>query len=141
MRFWDSSALLPLVLDQDATPAVRDLLRSDAGVALWLLSDVEMRSGIARLLREGAMTFATATAASTDLEALWRGAHVVAAVEAVKVRAIRALGVHALRAADALQLGAALAFAEDDPRGVDLVTLDARLAGAARREGFRVLPD
>ena len=53
---------------------------------------------------------------------------------------MRLLGLHHLRAADALQLGAALVAAYDQPLGSALVTLDARFADAARREGFRVLP-
>jgi predicted nucleic acid-binding protein len=46
---------------------------------------------------------------------------------------------HPLRAADALQLGAALFAADGDPQSLELVTLDRRLADAARREGFPVL--
>ncbi|MGB3551121.1 MAG: hypothetical protein WA993_10545 [Candidatus Binatus sp.] len=46
---------------------------------------------------------------------------------------------HSLRAADALQLGAALVAADGDPQSLELVTLDRRLADAARREGFPVL--
>ena len=48
------------------------------------------------------------------------------------------LRVHALRAADALQLAAALLASDEEPAGLDIVTLDSRLADAARREGFRV---
>ena len=58
----------------------------------------------------------------------------------MKPRALRLLETHPLRAADALQLGAALYVAEEDPAGLEIVTLDSRLAEAARREGFRVLP-
>jgi hypothetical protein len=47
--------------------------------------------------------------------------------------------VHDLRAADALQLAAAIEAAEGRPRGLGFVTLDLRLADAARREGFRVI--
>lgn len=50
----------------------------------------------------------------------------------------RLLRVHALRAADALQLAAAIAASEADPASLKLVTLDERLAEAARREGFPV---
>ena len=46
---------------------------------------------------------------------------------------------HPLRAADALQLGAALVAADGDPQSLELVTLDNRLAEAARLEGFSVL--
>jgi predicted nucleic acid-binding protein len=49
------------------------------------------------------------------------------------------LRVHVLKAADALQLAAARVWAGDVADG-ELVTLDERLALAARLEGFRVLP-
>ena len=44
-----------------------------------------------------------------------------------------------LRAADALQLAAAFAAAERRPASLEIVTLDDRLANAARKEGFAVL--
>jgi hypothetical protein len=46
--------------------------------------------------------------------------------------------VHALRAADALQIAAAYLRAEGRPRTLDVVTLDERVAAAARKEGFVV---
>jgi predicted nucleic acid-binding protein len=46
--------------------------------------------------------------------------------------------VHPLRAADALQLAAAVVAAEGIPASLSIVTLDERLAAAARREGFVV---
>jgi uncharacterized protein len=47
--------------------------------------------------------------------------------------------VHPLRAAGALQLAAAYLAAEQRPSSLTIVTLDERLAGAARKEGFAVL--
>jgi hypothetical protein len=49
------------------------------------------------------------------------------------------LRVHPLRAADALQLAAAFIAAERRPSSLELVTLDDRLAVAARKEGFAVI--
>jgi hypothetical protein len=46
------------------------------------------------------------------------------------------LRVHPLRAADALQLAAAFIAAERRPSSLEVVTLDDRLAAAARKEGF-----
>jgi hypothetical protein len=60
--------------------------------------------------------------------------------ESIRRTARRLLRTHPLRAADALQLAAALNAAGDDPASLDVVTLDYRLVDAARREGFRVLP-
>ena len=61
------------------------------------------------------------------------------AVDLVRRHAGRLVESHPLRAADALQLGAALVAAEDDPAGLDFVTLDRQQALAAEHEGFRVL--
>jgi predicted nucleic acid-binding protein len=47
--------------------------------------------------------------------------------------------VHPLPATDALQLAAADAAAEHRPASLEMVTLDERLAVAARKEGFVVL--
>ena len=62
----------------------------------------------------------------------------VEAFGAVRERAERLLSVHALSSADALQLGAALVLVGERPRGRWFITADARLAGAAEGEGFRV---
>lgn len=140
MRYWDASALVALHVEQTATSRVRHLYAADPEVLTWLLSDVEVRSGIARLGRDGAMNPAEVQTAIARIEAFWEGVHQVSLVEAVKLRAKRLLGVHALRAADALQLGAALAGVYDDPRGWEFVCLDRGLGAAAQREGFAVVP-
>jgi predicted nucleic acid-binding protein len=44
-----------------------------------------------------------------------------------------------LRAADALQLAAAFLAAERRPSTLEMVTLDERLADAARKEGFELI--
>ena len=140
MRFWESSALVALIVEQEGTPRVRGLHSGDVDLAAWLLSDIEVRSAIERLRREGALSAREADEDVLEAEALWEQIRVIELVDAVKLRARRLLGAHALRAADALQLGAALVTADDDPRRIEFVTLDERLAEAARREGFRVLP-
>jgi predicted nucleic acid-binding protein len=55
-------------------------------------------------------------------------------------RARRLLAAHPLRAAAALQLAAALVACDERSDVPPFVTLDDRLAEAARREGFVVLP-
>lgn len=65
--------------------------------------------------------------------------HEIDASDAVRELAIRLLRVHPLRAADALQLAAAFLAAERRPAGFELITLDDRLAAAARKEGFSVV--
>ena len=140
MRFWDSSALLALHVQQASTTAVRDLYARDSDVLAWVLSDVEMWSALCRLRREGAMSTREAQEAMARVESFWEAVHVVSLVEGARARARRLLGVHTLKAADALQLGAALAAVYDQPGGWEFACLDERLGEAARREGFAIVP-
>ena len=59
--------------------------------------------------------------------------------EMVRESAMRFLRVHPLPAADALQLAAAFIAAERRPASLQLVTLDERVAVAARKEGFALV--
>ena len=140
MRFWDSSALVALHVQQGSSRQMRDLYTSDAQILAWALSDVEVRSAHCRLEREGAIDRDQFDEVVDQFESFWAGVHLVSAVDAVKARAKRLLGIHPLRAADALQLGAALTAVYDDPRRWEFVCLDSRLGDAARREGFALVP-
>lgn len=140
MRFWDSSALLPLFVEQPTTRVLRSWTEDDTDLALWVLSDVELRSGLARLVREGALGLESAQEVALQAEALFERSLVIDSLAVVAARAKRLLMLHTLRAADALQLAAALVACGDDPNGFEFVCLDPRLAEAARREGFRVRP-
>jgi hypothetical protein len=138
MRFWDSSAVVPLLVRQKSSATVDGWLEADPAVALWTLSPIEIGSALWRLVREGALPEEDALRGEARSGELVAASHVVVDIEAVKLRAGRLLRVHPLRAADALQLAAALVWAADQPRDRILHTLDDRLAAAARREGFVV---
>jgi uncharacterized protein len=140
MRFWDSSALIPLVVLQPTSPDVERWIAEDTAVVAWTLTPVELVSALRRLLREGALVEQAAREAEELVRDLVARANIVSDVERVKTLATRALRVHALRGADALQLGAALAWSDGHAEGAVLHTFDRRLAEAASREGFRVLP-
>ena len=86
------------------------------------------------------MTGPQAASAIAAVDSFWETVHVVSLVIPVKTRAKRLLAVHPIRAADALQLGAALTASYDDTVARDFVCLDERLAEAAAREGFRIVP-
>jgi hypothetical protein len=139
LRFWDSSAVVPLVVRQTGSPLAERWLREDADAVTWTLTRVEVVSALQRLVRGGGLAERAAARAEAVAAELLRHTHVVADVERVKELACRALRIHPLRAADALQLGAALAWADGAPSGLVLHTFDGRLALAAEREGFRVI--
>ncbi len=139
MRFWDSSALIPLVLAERSTTRVKRWLREDPDVIVWALTRVELLSALARRRREEPESAPQLLAARRDLLGAWEQWSEVTAVELVRRHAERVVETHPLRAADALQIAAALVAAEGDPATLEFVSLDRNLAEAAEREGFGVL--
>jgi predicted nucleic acid-binding protein len=140
VRFWDSSALLPLLVKEPTSARVEDLLRRDPAVALWWATPVECAGALARLERERALSRSGSRQAYDTLDHLRARAFEVQPTEDVRARAQRLLAVHRLRAPDALQLGAALVWCRERPRGAGFVCLDNRLRIAAAVEGFGVMP-
>jgi hypothetical protein len=136
MRFWDASAIVPLLMTEPTTRPLQRLAIADPEMLVWWATEVECASAIARLERDGALDPAAAIDAFGRLTRLAGGWHEVDASDAVRETAVRLLRVHALRAADALQLAAAFMAAERRPASLELITLDDRLATAARKEGF-----
>jgi predicted nucleic acid-binding protein len=136
MKFWDASAVVPLVLAEPATKTMQALAAKDAAMLVWWGTDVECVSAIARLEREGALDDSAVAKAFDRLKQLAAGWHEVDPSDAVREAAVRFLRVHPLRAADAIQLSAAFIAAERRPSSLEVVTLDDRLAAAARKEGF-----
>ncbi|MGE5814005.1 MAG: type II toxin-antitoxin system VapC family toxin [Acidobacteriota bacterium] len=136
MRFWDSSAIVPLLMAEAATEALRKAASEDSAMLVWWATEVECASVIGRLEREGTLDAPSVVEAFDRLKRLAQGWHEVDPSDGVREAAVRFLRVHPLRAADALQLAAAFVVAERRPSSLELVTLDERLAAAARKEGF-----
>lgn len=105
MKFWDTSALVALLVEEEATAAVRTLLAADPQVVVWWGGRVECASALARPSRESPET--SFTSARALLQLLWRGVLEVEPSEPVRSTAERLLDVHRLRAAAAVQLAAA----------------------------------
>jgi len=138
MRFWDSSAVIPLLLEQPMSERARGLLAEDPDVVIWWATPIECASAFARLRREDLLTEAQEAEASRSMEQLRVGWFEMLPGDQVRAQAMRVLRLHALGAADSLQLAAALEWSGSPATGT-LVTFDARLASAAEREGFSVL--
>ncbi len=140
MRFWDASALVPLLIEEEATPIVRGELDEDPALAVWWATPLECISALARLERDGALDANVIGQALERLERFELSWTEIQPADQLRSQAARLLRVHPLRAADALQLAAAIAAAEGHPRSLPVVVLDDRLARAAQREGFPVVP-
>jgi uncharacterized protein len=138
VRFWDSSAIVPLIVAEAETPSMQRLYADDPAMVTWWMTEVECVSALARGQRLGRLADGVIAEALGRLAALKAAWHEVEPGDEVRESAKRFLRVHDLRAADALQLAAAFFVAEARPSTIAFVSLDGRLLDAARREGFPV---
>lgn len=143
MRFWDSSAIVPLLIDEPETGAMLELHRQDASILAAFITPLEVTSAVWRRLHNHLLTLeerADAESIFADLSDHWSE---VAEPERVVEFARNLLTRYPLRAADAIQLASAIAAVEESqeaPSSLPFVTLDGDLAAAAHEEGFPVLP-
>ena len=139
VRFWAASAIIPLLIDEPTRASLLKLLGEDPEILAWWGTTVEIASALARRERETLLAAEEVEAALATAHQLADSWHEIVPSTSVRRTAERLLRTHPLRAADSLQLAAALVAADYDPTTLELVCLDARLATAARREGFRVI--
>jgi predicted nucleic acid-binding protein len=140
LRFWDTSALAALLVDEPRSKALKALLSEDLEIAVWWASRVECVSAIRRREREGALDKPSVERALDLLAQVGKSWFEILPGDAVRALAERALAVHPLRAADALQLAAALTWQPTPVRQAEFVCLDEQLRDAASREGFLSVP-
>ena len=139
MRYWDSSALVSLVVEEQTSSDRKALLMQDPTIVTWWASKIECASALNRLHRDGALTLPALRHVLERLETLAASWTVVNPSEEVRLRSLRLLRVHPLRAADALQLASALTVVEPAVASFPFVSSDTRLAEAAEKEGFTTL--
>lgn len=138
--FWDTSAIVPLLIDEPKSDSMSEQIRTDREPSIWWTTPVECQSAIQRRHRDGVIAANELPAINERLRHLLQHVDTIAPTDDMRRRAARLLAVHPLRAVDALQLAAALLWAEEQPQGESFVSLDARLRDAAAREGFTLVP-
>jgi predicted nucleic acid-binding protein len=140
VRFWDSSAIIPLCLKEQASETVKRLIKADEDIVVWWATKVECLSALSRRRREGALDNNSELRAKAILSVLSEEWSEVQPGELVRQRAERLLAIHPLRSADAFQLAAALIWAQENPQGLEMVCFDQNLREAGHKEGFTLLP-
>jgi predicted nucleic acid-binding protein len=140
VKFWDTSAIVPLLVNEPSTRTVRALLDEDASVLVWWATRAECISALHRQIREGSLNLEDERKARQALQHLASAWSEVQPTEALRSTAERLLAVHPLRAADAFQLAAALQWCRQQPTNRTVVSFDARLRDAAYKEGFTIVP-
>ncbi len=140
MKFWDSSAIIPLCVKEPLTDTMIELARDDANFAVWWGSVIECCSSLARLRRDRIITETQEDLLRDLLQKMQGHWTEVEPTDEVRSHARRLLLRHPLRAADSMQLAAALVWADGNPEQHGFVCLDQRLREAARNEGFLLFP-
>ena len=139
MRFWDSSALVPLVLIEARSADVARLLLEDGDIVSADIAPIEVTSALWRRKHRNELTVAEIHDAERLFARISRSWRPIGQSNNVVDHSLFLLSRHHLRTLDAIQLATALVLVGND-RSLPIVTLDQRLSAAARAEGFPVLP-
>ena len=138
MSFWDSSAIVPLCINEKGSQRARTTWRNFSEHFVWLETPVEIMSAIARRERERAISEADRVRGERRLiliETSWS----IVDFEKRSVELARSFPIkYGLKALDSLQLAAALVWRKEIPKNRDFVCGDARLLKAAESAGFTI---
>jgi len=136
--FWDSSAVVPLFVREDATQLAKSYWSRYLPV-VWWGTFVETHAAFRRLRREGDLTDEGVRNAADRLEAMRRSWKEILPGDELRELAVELLDAHPLYAADSLQLAASLIWCDRRPAKRTFICADQRLSRAAASIGFSVL--
>lgn len=114
--FWDTSALVPLYLQQNSTPGAIALYQT-FDVLIWWVTPVEIASALARLVRMKQLDSVNWVKAKQLVKSLADSWSVIQPSDSLRTTSVELLERYDLPAADAFQLTAALEWCEYNPSG------------------------
>jgi predicted nucleic acid-binding protein len=135
--YFDSSALLKLLIDEDGTELAAELWDGCDAAVSSRLAYPEVRGALAAARRLGRLSDRTLVAVERTWEGFWAAVRLVELTDRVSREAGRLAGVAALRGADAVHLASALVVG---PTDVVVAVWDRRLHAAAAAAGLAVAP-
>jgi hypothetical protein len=100
LRFWDSSAIVPLLSNQPASGTITRLLREDTEIAVWWGAWVESAVAVSRLKREGRLNDDGEDEARATLDQLAEAWSEVRPTEEVRLLASLISREHPLKAGE-----------------------------------------
>ncbi len=136
--YWDTSALLTLLFQEDQTNALKEKLSKQGGLPGYtaFFTFVEMESGIARRLTEGSIKPSALTGLRLQTQRLESHLALIWPDEGLLTQSRRLVMEFGLRPGDALQLASALTVAQEKEGSVVFVCLDKKLCEAALASGL-----
>ena len=141
MKYWDTSAIVPLLVAESSSAILRMIVREDDQIATWSWTRTEVVAAIERRAREGIHSRHQRLDILIDLDSFAVTWDEITDTLVIRTRAHSVLSRHALKAADAGHLGSALLVQDQLNEPLDFVCLDHRLSSAAQLEGLRVVPE
>lgn len=138
MSFWDSSAIVPLCLNEERSSSARRLWRLLTDHTVWREVSVEVSSTLARLEREQILDEAGRIRSERRFLLVEKDLRIVDSSDRLTELARVFPQVYGLRSLDSLQLAAALVWCKEFPKNKNFVSADARLLDAAENVGFKV---
>jgi predicted nucleic acid-binding protein len=135
IAYFDTSAIVPLLVEEDGTIAARDIWLGADRVVSVRLALVEARAALAQANRNTRISAEQLRSLTHELEGLFVQLELVDVEDALVRQAADLAEVQALRAYDAVHLAAALQVLEPD---LVLVAGDRALLSAAKSVGLMV---
>lgn len=137
MFFWDSSAIVALLLYEKETERIRSFLEQSEELSAYIsvITPLEIASAIVRKIQDGAITLKQADLARLIISEFRKEVYLVFADQNVLDIALHLQKIYSLKVADAIQLASARVGTEN-PSVVNFLSLDEKLNNAARLEGF-----
>ena len=137
MKFWDTSAIIPLFINEELTSTAKSYLEQDKQMMIWWGTSIEVYSTVSRLEREGVLSEQEQESVISCFRELEETSIEIHPQDSIKKTAKRLVRNHAIKTLDALQLASCI-FANNEFT-VKMVTFDERLRRIAQKEGISVL--
>jgi len=84
LRFWDTSAIVPLLVKENSMVAMQSFYRDDSALFVWWGTEIECIFAIARVEREGMVSTSTVAKVTNRLKLLSETWHEIQPVEEVR---------------------------------------------------------
>lgn len=139
MRFWDTSAIIPLLYRQEFSKVAGQYLKENNNLVVARTTIVEVHSMLARLMRDKQLKkagYSEAIIMLNHISATWA---VIAPSDRMFELASQLPYSQGLTTADSIQLASAIVWTTETPLEKPFVCFDTRLAKAAKACGFNVL--
>jgi len=138
MLYLDTSSLVKLYAPESESAAVKQLVAAADVTATSRVAYVETRAAFARKRREHSVSLKDYRIIVHDFDHDWESYFIVDVSDVLVKTAGQLAEKHALRGYDAIHLASAAIVHSQGDWPVNFSCFDARLSGAARREGLNI---